>query len=377
MDLPEIARNTEPNIVMHQGNRMGLLVAARRENFGGDVTFDIPNLPAGVRAEILPIPASFDRAPVIFHVEEGAALAGGLSPIPGKWTDGTTTVEGGLLQRTILIRGQNDRDMWGYDADRFAFVVAEKVPYKIEVVQPQVPVVRSGSMELVVKATRDAGYEGEISLEMLYDPPGIGSSRSIKIPKDQTEAKIPLTANGGAAVGEWPIVVLGKAPYKNGTVATATEKAQLRVAESYFAFSFPKGTIEKGKTAQYVVGLEKKAEFPESVKIALVGLPSGVTAEPVEVPADAESVTFTVAASAEARVGVHKSLVCQATIMRNNEPIVLTVGNGELRVDEPVVPKEPAPAAEAKPAETPKPAAAAPAAPLSRLEQLRKMREGN
>ena len=46
------------------------------------------------------------------------------------------------------------------------------------------------------------------------------------------------------------------------------------------------------------------------------------------------------------------TFVCQATIMRNNEPIVLTVGNGELRVDEPVVPKEPAPmpAAEAKPA---------------------------
>lgn len=379
MDLPEISRNTEPNIVMHQGNRMGLLVAARRENFGGDVTFDIPTLPAGVRAEIFPIPASFDRAPVIFHVEEGAALAGGLAPIPGKWTDGTTAVEGKLLQRSILIRGQNDRDMWGYDADRFAYVVAEKVPYKVEVVQPQVPIVRSGSMELVVKATRDPGFEGEISLEMLYDPPGVGSSKSIKIPKDQTEARIPLTANGGAAIATWPIVVLGKAPYKNGTVAAATEKADLNVADSYFGFSFPKGTVEKGKSAQYVVGLEKKAEFSESVKIALVGLPSGVAAEPVEVPADAESVTFTVAANAEARAGVHKSLVCQATILRNGEPIVLTVGNGELRVDEPVVPKEPEakPAAEAKPAEMPKPAEAAPAAPLSRLEQLRKMREGN
>lgn len=377
MDLPEISRNTEPNIVMHQGNRYGLLVAARRENFGGDVTFDIGNLPAGVRAEIFPIPGSFDRAPVIFHVEDGAALAGGLATIPGKWTDGTTTVEGKLLQRSILIRGQNDRDMWGYDSDRFAFVVAEKLPYKIEVVQPQVPVVRNGSMELVVKATRDAGYEGEISLEFVYDPPGIGSSRSIKIPKDQTEAKIPITANGGAATATWPIVVTGKAPYKNGTVAAASQKIDLEVKDSFLGFAFPKGTLEKGKSGPYVIGLEKKAEYPENVKLELLGLPAGATAEPVEVGPDAESVTFTINATPETRVGVHKGLVCRATILRNNEPITLTIGTGELRIDEPVVPKEPAPmpAAEAKPAEMPKPAEAAPAAPLSRLEQLRKQRE--
>ena len=130
-----------------------------------------------------------------------AAPDGALVDLVGRTTDEKLNVVGHLNQRTMLVRGQNNRDVWGHDADRVAVAVTEKAPFTIEIVQPQVPIVRNGSMQLFVEATRDEGFNEPISVSMLYNPNGIGSSGSIAIPADQTRVAIPLTANGKAAIG--------------------------------------------------------------------------------------------------------------------------------------------------------------------------------
>ncbi len=84
-----------------------------------------------------------------------------------------------------------------------------KSPFDIEIVQPQVPIVRDGSMALKVIAHRKEGYNEPIAVYLLNNPPGIGSSGAISIPAEQSEGIIPLTANSSPAVGTWPIVVVG------------------------------------------------------------------------------------------------------------------------------------------------------------------------
>src|SRR5690606_37336576 len=109
-----------------------------------------------------------------------------------------------------------------------------------DIVQPKAPLVRDGSMQLKVVATRNEGFKAPIAIRMLYNPPGIGSSGSIKIEEGQTEAEIPLTANGGAQLGVWKIAVLGTADVGNGSMEVSTQLADLTVADSFFNLAIQK-----------------------------------------------------------------------------------------------------------------------------------------
>jgi hypothetical protein len=181
-----------------------------------------------------------------------------------------------------------------------------------------------------------------------------------------------LTANGSAAIGKWPIVVTGKATVGNGPIEVATQMAELEISDSYFGFTFAKSAGELGQETQVSVALETRVEYGGEAEIQLLGLPANTTtdAEPQKIDKDTERVVFPVTIEDKARPGVYKSLVCRATIMHEGEPIVHTIGSGELRIDKPLPPKADAP----KP-KTEKPAAAKPAPQpakqLSRLEQLR------
>jgi hypothetical protein len=211
---------------------------------------------------------------------------------------------------------------------------------------------------------------------LLYNPPGIGSSGSIKIPKGQNEAKIPVTANGSAAIGEWPIIAYASV----GGNEIATEPRKLEIADKIFTFEFPKTSAELGATAEVLVDVEVGREFQGTCEVELVGLPAGVVCEKpkTEIKNDTEQVSFPIKIEEKARVGQHKTLVVRATITDPKGLIKQTQGTGTLQIDKPI----PAPAAKPAPKkEAPKPAAKpAPAPekkkPLSRLEQLRLMRQG-
>jgi len=370
LEIPEVERYKARTISVPQDNYMAVLLTARRENFRGELKFDFNDLPEGVEVITFPMDESATKLPVLLRAKPDAKPNGKLVDVVAKPTNSEIKVEGHVDQRTMLVRGQNNRDIWGHNADRMSVAVVEKVPYKLEIVQPKVPVVRDGSMKLKVKATRAEGFEDEIRLRLLDDPAGIGASRSIKIEKGKTEAEIPVTANGGAAIGVHKICVLGT----SGLLEVASPFADLEVADRVVDFAFNQAACEQGQETQIVVGLSAKREFPGEATVQLLGLPAGVTAEPVKVNKDAEKAVFNVKVGKETKDGKHKSLVARITVIENEEPIIQTNGNIELRVDKPLPPK----VATAKPKDDAKKAAAPkpkPERPLSRLEQLRLAKE--
>lgn len=369
MGLPEKRRYQATTMAVPRGNRAALLVSASRANFRGELNVTIEGMPQGIAIETLPMAENRSDVPVLFTAAPDAPLAGALADVIGRTTDPKLTVEGRLNQRTMLVRGQNNRDVWGHDAERMAMAVIDEVPFKIDIVQPKVPLVRNGSMDLKVVATRKEGFTAPISLRFLYNPPGVGSSGSVKIDEGQNEATIPLTANGNAEINTWKIVVLGTATVGNGAIEVASQMADLTVADRFFDFAFVKAAGEQGQMTQVVVNVTKKQDWEGPCKVELVGLPPGASTEPVEITKDSESITFQVNLAEDARVGRHKSLVCRAVITQNGEPITHTLGGGELRIDKPL-PTAVA-AAPKKEEAKPKPAAEAPKKVLSRLEQLR------
>lgn len=378
MALPERQQYIPNTMTVYKGNRMAMMMSAQRANFGGPIDISVAGLPVGVTTETIQVRPDQTDVPVLFTAAADAAPAGALADVIGKHADPKLPLEGHLRQRCMLIRGQNNIDVWGHDADRMAFSLGDEVPFKIDIVQPKAPLVRNGSMNLKIVATRKEGFKAAISVFMLYNPPGVSSSGSISIPEGQNEALIPFTANGGTPIGTWKIVCIGRAAHLNGGVEVASQLADLTISDQFFTFAFDKSAVEQAKETEVVVKMEKKIDFDGNAKCELVGIPAGTATTPIEFNKETKELVFKVTCTKDARPGRYPSLLCVTTHMVAGEPVVHTLGTGELRIDAPLPPK---PMVAAAPAPMPAAVAAAPApmpvAPkrLTRLEQLRLEKE--
>ncbi len=375
MGLPERSQFVDVTLDVPQGNRNAILVSASRVDFGGDLTVEFGNLPPGVSIQTDKMPANQTIVPVLMTAAADAPPAGRLVDIVGRHVDPATGIEGHVDQMTSMVRGQNNIQVWTHNADRAAMAVTQAVPYTIEIVQPKVPIVRDGSMALVVKAVRQEGFKAPITVSMLYNPPGIGSPTSVAIPEGQNEVIMPLTANGGAEVRLWKIAVLGTATVGNGNVTVSSQLADLEISEPFVGFAYNAAAVEKGKETDVVVTVTKNKDFDGPAKVELLGLPNEVTSVPGEINKESKELVFHVKTTGNSPAGKHKTLLSKLIITANGEPITHMIGTGELRVDEPLPPKANEPAVAAA---TPMPMPAADKPPekrLTRLEQLRLDRE--
>jgi hypothetical protein len=358
-----------------KGNRTALLVSAARADFGGDLKIDIKDMPAGLALETVTMAANQTMIPVLLTAAPDAPLAGSLADVVGRPLDEKVQVEGHILQDTLLVRGANNRKVWGHEAYRMALAVTEEAPYSIEVVQPKVPLVRNGSMGLKVVAKRKEGFTAPINVRMLYNPSGVGSASSTQIPEGKNEAVIALNANNQAEIKTWKIAVMGEATVGNGPVLVSSQLADLEIADAYFTFAFSPAAAEQGQETDLLIKVAKVKDYEGAAKVELLGLPNEVTSDPIEINKDTQEASFKVKTAQKSPVGRHKSLVCRAVVTLNGEPITHSLGGGELRIDAPLPPKPAAatPAPQAAPAAT---VAQKPAEKkLSRLEQLRVERE--
>ncbi len=376
--LPERVQYLPVTAPVPRGNRMAFMLNAARQDFGGELKIAVGDLPAGLEVAPVTMAANLTSVPVLLTATAEAPLDGALASVTGRPADEKQNFVGRLSQRTMLVRGQNNRDVWGHDTDRLAVAVTDAAPFTIEIVQPQVPIVRGGSMQLKIVAKRNEGFNEPISVFLLYNPPGIGSSGSVAIPAGQSEVVIPLTANGSAQIGNWPLIALARAKVGDGNLEMASQQANLEIADAFFAFKFEKSAGELGQETDVLVRIEKKRDFEGEAKIQLLGLPAKTTteAEPKPFTKDTTEVSFKVNIAADAKPGKFQTLVCRAIVTQNGEPITHTLGTGEFRIDKPLPPKANAPPPAAKPKAAPK-ATPAPEKRLSRLEQLRQERTKN
>jgi hypothetical protein len=350
---------------------MALMVSASRADFGGDLQMEIKDLPPGVTAELLPIPANRSEVPVLLTAAPATPLAGALADVIGRHVDPNQHIEGHLRQRTSLVRGQNNIEVWSHWTSRMAVAVTQEAPFTINVVEPKVPLVHNGSMNLKIVAERQSGFDGPITIYPLYNPPGVGSAGAATIAAGQNETVLPLNANTGAPVRKWKYAVWGVATVGNGPVWVSSQLATFEIAPPYLALNLERAMGEQGKTTTLFGKVSVTTPWDGPAKVQLIGLPAKVMAPIVDLAKDAKEIAFPLTLDAAAPAGQHKNLFCQVVITQNGEPIVQNIGSSELRVDKPLVAAAPTPAAAAKPAPPP------PAGEkrLTRLEQLRKEQE--
>lgn len=372
MLLPERTQYIDILAPVPSGNRTAMMIAVQREDLGGEVKMELGGLPPGLTAEFLPFAADETQVPVLLTAAAGAKPAGALVDVIGRQTEGSRTVEGHLRQRTSLVRGQNNREVCNFYTERMATAVTQAVPFQIEIVEPKVPVVQSGSMDLKIAAKRTGDFKAPITIAMLYNPPGVSTPTTVTIPEGQSEVILPLTAEGGAPVKKWKIAVLGTATVGDGAITVSSQLANLEVAEPFVRFAYTSAVVDQGQQTELAVKVEKKKDFAGNAKVELLGLPNEVTSEPREMTKDTTELRFPLRTTAKSPVGHHKSLVCRAVVMAEGQPIAHILPGADLRILQPAPPKA-APAAAPKPEPKPQPKPAE--KPLSRLEKLRQERQ--
>ena len=367
LSIPLVQPNSQERqtITVPRGNRVATLMRAAKNDFSSALTIVATNLPPGVMMHADPMAENIDTLPIVFEAAADAPVGGHLVAIGARPAKEDLSIATHFQQTTDLVVGPNQTPLYQVRTDKLAIAVAEEAPFKLSIVQPKVPLVRGGSMQLKVVAERKEGFKAPIELAMVFNPPGVGSG-GVNIAEGATEAVIPLNASRDAQTRKWKIAVLGSAD-ANGKVWVSSQLADLEVAAPMLDMKMDMVAVEQGNSGQVIFQIEQKTPFEGKAQVKLLGLPPNASAEEKEITSEDATVVFDVKADAKTPTGQHATLFCSVTVMKEGEPIVHSVGNGGvLRID------APAPAAPEKAqAAAPPPPAEAPTKPLSRLEKLR------
>lgn len=372
----EFERYVAPVLVVPQGGGLGIVAAISRTNVAGPVNFRSADLPEGIRIEVPESWRGDSNIPIAFYADESAPLSGKYSTIESFIDDPAkpdVNVVGRLEQKIIMIRFRNNERIKEDHLLRLPIVVAEKAPFKCWIEVPTVPLVANGSMNLKIRCEKAEGWDEDIRLIMLQNPPGVTSNGSAVIPKGATEAEMLVSAANNAAIRESMIAIRCRSKFAGGDYESLTPAVPLQVTNRYIDFEFAQGAVEQGKEIIYPVKVNKSKDFEGEAEVELVGLPANATAEKVKLTKDMEELQFVIKAAENTPVGISTGLRCVALIPENGSHIRHNLGDGRLRVDKPAPPPKEMAAAEAKPAEKPK--QEAPPKPLSRLQQLRQQQQ--
>lgn len=354
-----------------QGNNYAMVVNVSRQNFAGDLVFDMPNLPAGVTWEAGTIPRNISQFPILVKAAPDAPIAGKMTDLLVKPTDAEQKVVGRFEQQLDLVRGNpNGALYYSSSHDQLPVAVTEKVPFTISIDKPKVPLVRDGTMKLKVRAHRVDGFDKKITVRMLWRPPGISCPATMTFDEKATELEYELNANANAELATWKILMLAQSDAGKGPIVIASPFTEITVEEPYVGMKMNLATVQQGQPIEMICELDQLRDFDGEAEVQIFGLPAKATAPVQKINKGATEIRFPIATADDTPVGQHKNLFCTLVITRDGEPISHRIGmGGVLRVDpkpkEPAKPKEgSAPTKEVAKAETP-------AKPLSRLEQLR------
>lgn len=318
-------RQTAP---VPRGNRYGAVLRAKRSDFSGELVVASNDLPPGVTMQVAPMPANSDIVPVVFEAAGNAGMAGKLSTFAVHPVDQSKKVESEFQHVIDIIPDPNNAPYLQSKVGKVAVAVTDEAPFKLAIVEPKVPIVQNGAMNLKVVVERKEGFNLPVKVSLLYKPPGIGAENQVDVPEGKTEAVIPISANGDAPVREWKIAVEGFADDGKGAVWVCSPFAKLEVAKPFVTASIERGYVEQGQSATVTCHLVQNRPFDGKAKIQLLNLPNKVASREMEVTSADTEIHFAVTAEKTSMVGQKKDLFCMLTIMQDGEPVVHNIGQG-------------------------------------------------
>ena len=198
LSVPKVALYSQDRqmVAVPRGNRFAVLVNVARADFGGELTMGADKLPKGMTASAENMMPYLDTIPMVFEATPDAPVAGNLVNLFAKHVDPKQLIPSKFSQMLELVYGPPGQSVyWTETVNQLACAVTDEAPFKIHIVEPKVPLVHNGSINLKIVAERKKGYNDAITIIALWNPPGVGSVGSAVIPAGQTETLYSMNSN--------------------------------------------------------------------------------------------------------------------------------------------------------------------------------------
>src|SRR3954452_15724760 len=104
-----------------------------------------------------------------------------------------------------MVPGPNNNYYYNTTVEKLYVAVTEPAPFKIRIVEPKVPLVQYGVMDLKVIAERSPGFDEPITVKMMFNPPGVGSLSDVTVAKGETTADYRINATAEAQLRKYKI----------------------------------------------------------------------------------------------------------------------------------------------------------------------------
>jgi hypothetical protein len=223
--------------------------------------------------------------------------------------------------------------------DHYALAVTEPAPFSFDLVQPQIPISKSGELAVKVRVTRKPGFNDSLEFQCDWAPPGIQCEPTVTIVEGKSEALMHLNADANVKPGTWEMALTasttGGSYYLGaGRTRTSTNFVDLEVADPYVELKNHPSSVRRRGTAQIIWDVDNKKPFEGEADAFLLGLPKGVSVVGTpKLKAGDSKVMFDIAATDDALMGQYKELICEIVVKHGGQEIRQRSGKGILRVD--------------------------------------------
>ncbi len=319
---PDRLSQSGQSITVAQGNRSLARIGVRRELVDGATQVLFENLPSGVHASPVLIPADQFWGLALLQADEDAELSGRLSSVTARCTVGGSQIAGGFEQVVDLVTDSADQLFIGVTLDRLPVAVAPPIPFSVHLDAPTTPLSASGSLEMRIKVDREEGFTGPIRIGFPFLPAWVVGEPSIVIPANETEGRYRLEAREQVEHRVWPIAAVASVDLLSATDdaeklqalkgrEAASELVNLNIGGTPVVGQFETMAGELGDQLQIICNLSVSGELPERMLATLDGLPNRVSAEPVEIRNSDKKIQFKLQLEPDAPVGTFENVICR------------------------------------------------------------------
>ena len=334
-------------LAVPQGNRFTINVSlpqGQGNTFTGEFDLVARGLPAGVRLVSPRFPAGLPANaewPVQLVADPATQPTAALITLDAVPVDSSRTLRTGSQQNLPFIN-HSGGDAWRtVRLDRFVMAVTEPAPFSIDIVAPQIPIVRGGELAIPVKLTRQPGFDDPVDFNCDFAPKGVNPQPEATIPSGETEAVLKLSADANAMLGKGPLFVVASltAPKGDkgnaGQIRVSSQIIDLTVAEPFVELASQPESLRRGEKKRFSWTIQQKSPFEGQASVKLLGLPKGVrVVEPLPViTRESKDLAFEIEASDEALLGAVGGLSCELKVLMAGQEIHQRTGKGTLRID--------------------------------------------
>ncbi|MGJ8634598.1 MAG: hypothetical protein ACSHX7_11845 [Luteolibacter sp.] len=340
--LPTTERNQpqkDKAFTIPRGNRYATVIQLSKANLSGDdITFTTQNLPPGIKLITPPIPRSINSFPVIFEATPDAPLTTTLHPytISATTKNPAKTITSPLTDTINLVEVNNEGTYHSVTSDRIPTTVIPAAAFSITADPPTIPIVKNGKLMIKIKANRAPGFDGKITIKLLWTPPGLSAPGSVDIPPGETEALYEINAKKDAEPATWQTCFTAEANTPGSRVKVSTPFIPITISEPYVTLTLDLTTATIGQPATFTTNIDQLIPFEGKATVELLALPYGVSSKTLSFTKKDTTLTFPLKIKPDAKPGKTTNVHCKVLIPEKGQKIThITAHGGTLRLGTP------------------------------------------